>query len=73
MSWRAQPYTHTYFGRMMEKVVTGGATDFRHFINVNRQSVVVVSRKSTGTNASTYRLDDHLGSTVHLMDSAGAN
>jgi RHS repeat-associated protein len=66
-------YTHTYIGKLIEKVVTGGTTDFRHFINVNGQSIAIVSRKSTGTNASTYRLDDHLGSTEHLTDSAGAN
>ena len=53
--------------------MTGGTTDFRHFIHVNGQSVAVVSRKSTGTNASTYRLDDHLGSTEHLTDATGAN
>ena len=66
-------YTHTYVGRLMEKVVTGGTTDFRHFVNVNGQSIAVVSRKSTGTNAATYRLDDHLGSTEHLTDNVGAN
>ena len=66
-------FTHTYIGKMMEKVVSGGVTEFKHFIHVNGASLALYSRKSTGTNATYYRHDDHLGSTEHLTDNAGAN
>ena len=66
-------FTHTYVGKMTEKVVSGGVTEYKHFIHVNGESLALYSRKSTGTNATYYRHDDHLGSTEHLTDNAGAN
>ena len=57
----------------MEKVVSGGVTEYKHFIHVNGESLALYSRKSTGTNATYYRHDDPLGSTEHLTDNAGAN
>jgi RHS repeat-associated protein len=57
----------------MEKVVSGGVTEFKHFVSVRGQSIALYSRKSTGTNAIYYRHDDHLGSTEHLTDGAGSN
>lgn len=66
-------FTHTYIGDQMEQVVSGGVTEFKHFIVVRGQSIALYSRKSTGTNAIFYRHDDHLGSTEHLTDGAGSN
>ena len=66
-------FTHTYIGKMIEKVVSGGTTEYKHFIHVNGESLALYSRKSSGTNATYYRHDDHLGSTEHLTDNAGAN
>lgn len=66
-------FTHTYVGELMETVVSGGVTEFKHFIAVHGQSIALYSRKSTGANAIYYRHDDHLGSTEHLTDSAGSN
>jgi RHS repeat-associated protein len=66
-------YTHTYIGKLMEKVVTGSTTEYKHFISVKGASLALISRKSTGVNASYYRHDDHLGSTEHLTNSSGSN
>jgi RHS repeat-associated protein len=66
-------FTHTYISKLMEKVVSGTTIEFKHFISVNGQSLTLYSRKSTSVNATYYRHDDHLGSTEHLTDNAGAN
>lgn len=54
-------------GRLMEKVVNGSSTDYRHYIFVGDRLVAVYSRTSTGTNAFKYMLEDHQGSIAHVL------
>jgi RHS repeat-associated protein len=63
--------TTDYIGRLLEKVTTGGVSDFRHYIFAGNRPVAVYSRKSSGTNGITYLLLDHQGSIETLASSTG--
>ncbi len=65
--------TH-YIGGILEKVSSGGVTDWRHMITANGQTVAIVSRKSSGgtPNTVSYPLEDNQGSSSTLTDDTGA-
>lgn len=64
--------TTLYIGRLMEKVVTSSATDYRHYIHANgRAAVAIMSRSSTGTNTTRYVLEDHQDSPAKVTDASG--
>jgi RHS repeat-associated protein len=70
--------TTIYIGKLLTKVTdaTGTGTDntdWRHSIVANGQTIAIVSRQSSGTNAVHYLLEDHEGSVSHVTDSSGAN
>jgi RHS repeat-associated protein len=50
----------------------GGASDWRHFIQVQGRTVAVYSRQSSGTNTLRYLLSDHLGSAETIASSTGS-
>jgi len=66
--------TTEYIGGILEKVSSGGVTDWRHYIFANGQPVAIVSRKDAGPTPNTvsYRLEDHQGSPATLTDGSGA-
>lgn len=64
--------TH-YVGGLLEKVYDGTTTDWRHSIMAEGQVVAIVSRKSSGTNAVNYPLEDNQGSGSVLTNSSGTN
>lgn len=59
----------TYLGDLLEKVVIGTVTDWRHYIVAGGEQVAVYSRKSTGTNTLRYTLEDHQGSPSAILPS----
>ena len=59
-------------GRLLEKVIVGGVTDYRHYIRAGSELVAIMSRQSTGTNATHYMLSDHQASLNVITDSSGA-
>lgn len=63
--------TTIYIGGLLEKVTTGGATDWRHSIQANGERVSIVSRSSSGANTTRYVLEDHEGSVEKLLSSSG--
>ena len=63
--------TTLYLGGLLEKVEAGGVTDWRHYIVADGDAVAIVSRKSSGTNATWYLLKDHLGSVAKILNSSG--
>ena len=65
--------TTNYIGDGLEQVISGGVTDFRHYIYAGNEPVAVYSRKSTGVNGFSYVLDDHQGSVTSLTDASGAS
>lgn len=65
--------TTSYVGGLLEKVVVGSTTDWRHYISAEGQTVAIVSRKSTGTNSVSYPLEDHEGSSAVLTNSSGGS
>jgi RHS repeat-associated protein len=64
--------TTIYAGGMLEKVISGGTTDWRHSIVANGKTVAIYSRNSGGTNSLRYMLEDHQGSIAKITNSAGA-
>ena len=60
-----------YIGGLLEKVEIGGVTDWRHSIVAGGETVAIVSRKSSGTNATWYLLKDHLGSIAKILNGSG--
>ena len=57
--------------RILEKVVNGGTTDYRHYIFEASEEVAVYSRTSADTNTLHFILRDHQGSIVSLTNGAG--
>lgn len=54
--------TTYYIGGLMEKVITGSLTDYRHYIKVGDETIAIYSRTSTNQNTVRYILSDHQGS-----------
>jgi RHS repeat-associated protein len=64
--------TIRYIGEAMERRARGTEVDWRHFVRVGSETVAIISRKSTGTNAVRYVLGDHQGSTAVLTSNTGS-
>lgn len=65
--------TTYYIGDLMERVVTSGGTDYRHYIyaQAGTAAVAIMSRTSGGTNTTRYILEDHQQSPSTIRDSSG--
>jgi RHS repeat-associated protein len=64
----------TYFiGDLVEKVVTAGSNDFRHFIYAGGAKVAIYSRTSAGANTLHYVREDHLGGVSGLVNTDGTS
>jgi RHS repeat-associated protein len=63
--------TTTYYGKLLETVVTSAGTDWRHYIYAGSEQVAIYSRTSGGTNTLRYTLEDHLGSPSAITSSTG--
>lgn len=62
----------TYFiGDVLEKVITSGVNDYRHYIYAGGAKVAIYSRTSTGVNSLHYVREDHLGGVSSLVNSNG--
>ncbi len=61
--------TTWYIGGMLEKVLRGGVTEFRHLIPAG-SSTALYTRRDNGTNGTYYLTSDHLGSGDLVLDSA---
>ena len=64
--------TTFYIGDLLEKVVIGGTTDFRHYIRVGGNLIAIASRTSAGVSQIRYVLEDHEGSIAKITDGTGA-
>src|ERR1044072_4489688 len=62
----------TYYLGLMEKVVTGAGTEYRHHIAGPEEIIALYTRDSSGSNTLRYLLTDHLGSVATIASSAGA-
>jgi RHS repeat-associated protein len=60
-------------GGLLEKVITAGAIDFRHFITAGGARIAVYSRTTASVNTLRYIREDHLGSTASLLNSDGTS
>lgn len=64
--------TTNYIGGLLEMVISGSVTDYRHYIYGATGAVAVYSRKSSGTNTLSYLLSDHQASVASIANSSGA-
>ena len=77
--WRAtytgsQGTETTYFiGGSLEKVITVGNSDYRHFINAGATRVAIYSRTVAGVNTLRYVREDHQGSVAGIINSNGTS
>jgi RHS repeat-associated protein len=62
--------TTYYATRKFEEVISGGVTDYRHYIYVGNRPVVVISRTSAGAINVHSLLLDHQGSVSHIITDA---
>jgi RHS repeat-associated protein len=58
-------------GKLLEKVVNGSTTDFRHYIFAGTEPVAIYSRTLAGVNTLRYTLEDHEGSFAGIVSSTG--
>ncbi len=59
----------TYFvGAGLEKVITAGASDYRHYIYAGDSKVAIYSRTSAGTDSLHYVREDHLGGAEVILN-----
>ena len=65
-------YESTYYiGGLIDKVVIGSTTDYRHYIYAGTEPVAVYSRTAAGVNTMHYTLEDHQGGISAITSSAG--
>jgi RHS repeat-associated protein len=60
-----------YIGGLMDKVISGGTTDYRHYIYAGTEPVAVYSRTSTSVNTMSYMLEDHQGGAANIASKTG--
>lgn len=65
--------TTNYIGGLLEQVVSGGVTDYRHYIYAGSEPVAIYHRNSAGSNAINYFLSDHEGSVASINSSSGTS
>ncbi len=63
--------TTTYIGGLLEKVVRGTLTEWRHQVATPSGLAAVYSRRSDGSADTYYLTTDHLGSTDRVLRAAG--
>ena len=64
--------TTNYVGGLLEVVLNGSTTTYRHYINAGSEPVAVYARSSAG-NAFSYVLSDHQGSNSDLTNSSATS
>src|SRR6185437_6576114 len=64
----------TYFvGTQLEKVITAGNVEYRHYIFAGNEKVAVYSRTSAGTNTLRYIREDHQGGVSAILNADGSS
>jgi RHS repeat-associated protein len=69
---QGNPSTTNYVGGLMEQVISGGITTYRHYIYAGSEPVAVYARNSSGTNVFNYFLSDHQGSVAAITANNGS-
>jgi RHS repeat-associated protein len=61
-----------YIGGLMDKVFSGGTTDYRHYIYAGKEPVAVYSR-TAAANTMSYMLEDHQGGVSNMASKSGTS
>ncbi len=59
-------------GGLFERVTTGGATSYRHYLHADGRRVAVHTRSSTSSPSTVYLLEDHQGGVDGFTSTSGA-
>jgi RHS repeat-associated protein len=62
-----------YIGGLLEKVVSGSTTNYRHYIYAGREVVAVYSHTAAGVNTMSYMLEDHQGGVSNIASNSGTS
>jgi RHS repeat-associated protein len=62
-----------YIGGLLEKVLSGSTTNYRHYIYAGREAVAVYSRTAAGVNTMSYMLEDHQGGVSNIASNSGTS
>jgi RHS repeat-associated protein len=62
--------TTYHVGKLMGKVASSGATDYRHYIFAGSEKVAIYDRSTSGTNTLYYALSDHQGSIASVVSNS---
>jgi RHS repeat-associated protein len=62
-------YTHTYIGKLVEKVVGPTTTDWKHYVYVNGEAIGMYIRRSNGAKSTHYFVQDSLGGIAAINQS----
>jgi RHS repeat-associated protein len=66
-------YTHTYIGKLAEKVVGPTFTEWKHYIYANDEQVALYIRQVNGSKPRYHFAKDRLGSMAAIVRSDGVN
>jgi len=61
-----------YIGGLMDIVIQGSTTNYRHYIYAGSEPIAVYSRTSAAVNTMSYMLEDHQGSISTIASKTGA-
>jgi len=67
----SQNKTTYYIGKLFEKEIKGGVTEYKHYIRGGGKTIAVHTRKSGVANKTDYLLRDYQGSVVAIADETG--
>jgi RHS repeat-associated protein len=59
--------TTYHVGKLLEKVISSGAADYRHYIFAGNEKVAIYDRSASGTNTLYYALNDNQGSIASVV------
>jgi RHS repeat-associated protein len=62
-----------YIGGLLEKVLSGSTTNYRHYIYAGGEPVAVYSRTAAGVNTMSYMLEDHQGGVSNIASNSGTS
>jgi RHS repeat-associated protein len=62
-----------YIGGLLEKVLSGSTTNYRHYIYAGREAVAVYSHTAAGVNTMSYMLEDHQGGVSNIASKSGTS
>ena len=73
-STRLRVHGNTYYvGGLIDLVMSGSTTNYRHYIYAGSEPIAVYSRTAAGVNTMSYMIEDHQGGISNIASKSGAS